>query len=142
MLPESEFILEPLAFPVARPGGLRVRWDFVARGAVVGRVAGSTIVGPDEVLTAGSGLAPTGGGESGATKPGLKPDWDVEDTGPLAGVCGDRVAGVRVTLRQSGKEATFRKPSRSGSRSISEAMMAGSILIDSLVVMEERQRPG
>jgi hypothetical protein len=60
----------------------------------------------------------------------------------LAGVLVDRGVGVSVTLRQSGSDATFRKPSRSGSRSISEAMMAGSIRIDSLLVVDERQRPG
>src|SRR5581483_11785594 len=52
------------------------------------------------------------------------------------------LAGVRVTRFQSGIDANLRKPWRSGRRSISEAMMAGSIRICSLLVVETSQSVG
>ena len=62
--------------------------------------------------------------------------------GRLPRVSEELPGGVRITLCQSGSEASLRKPCRSGRRSISEGMMAGSILIDSLVVVEALQAPG
>jgi hypothetical protein len=62
--------------------------------------------------------------------------------GRLPRVSGELPGGVRITLCQSGSEASLKKPCRSGRRSISEGMMAGSILIDSLVVVEALQAPG
>ncbi len=50
--------------------------------------------------------------------------------------------GWRLTRCQSGSEANFKKPSRSGRRSISEAMTAGSMLTCSLIVVERRHSPG
>jgi hypothetical protein len=44
---------------------------------------------------------------------------------------------VSVATRQSGTEAIFRNPARSGSRSISEAMTAGSILSCSFLEVDE-----
>src|ERR1700722_4606788 len=49
---------------------------------------------------------------------------------------------VSHTYSQSGIEANLRNPSKSASRSISDAMMAGSILRCSLVVLDENQCPG
>ena len=46
--------------------------------------------------------------------------------------------GVSVICCQSASEASFRNPVRSGSRSISEAITAGSILRCWLVVVEAR----
>src|SRR6185437_9785282 len=57
------------------------------------------------------------------------------------GTCGS-FSGVRRTSCQSGTEASFRKPERSGRRSISEAITAGSILRCWLVVVEGSHRNG
>jgi hypothetical protein len=49
---------------------------------------------------------------------------------------GSSVMGVSFAAYQSGIEASLRKPVRSGRRSISEAITAGSILSCSLLVVE------
>ena len=50
--------------------------------------------------------------------------------------------GVSAAYCQFGVDANLRNPCRSGSCSISDAMMAGSILRCSLVVLEENHCPG
>ena len=50
--------------------------------------------------------------------------------------------GTSLTCRQSGMEANFKNPSRSGNRSISDAITAGSIFTCSLEVVDVLHSPG
>ena len=115
--------------------------DFVRRGAVEGGVATAFGGEVDGFVGGGIGIAgevwtPGDVGGGGVTM------LAVCAVGRLPRVSGELLGGVRVSLCQSGSEASLRKPCRSGRRSISEAMIAGSILIDSLVVVEALQAPG
>ena len=64
---------------------------------------------------------------------GATPTTPTARLGLAGGVC---LSGLSFTAIQSGFEATLRYPARSGNRSISEAMTAGSMLRCSLVVVD------
>lgn len=101
------------------------RWpdrDFL-RGTVVAGEAATAAgsVGDGAVADAGAG-----GGVVGVTT-----------TGRRGRITTGSFLGVKLTRCQSGVEASFRNPVRSGSRSISEAITAGSILICWLVVVDD-----
>jgi hypothetical protein len=72
--------------------------------------------------------ATAAGGEAVRTAAGPAVGGLVRTLGLLGRTGAAPVIGVSLTTCQSGTEASFSKPERSGRRSISEAMTAGSIL--------------